>query len=568
MFCLSVFFLNLRILIMSNKINVESSYIKDIFSKWYRIPNYQRPYVWGKDQIFELLDDITTAYQKDKNSEYFLGSLVLQDRDNPDFPEFDVLDGQQRLTTLFLITAVIRDLTTDKKRKNTCQESIFQEKNDDDNIPERLRIVFDIREEVKEFIDEFVKESDATLSEKIQSIAKDKKKNLSLYNMANAILYIRDYFNEHQNIDDFFPFLRNKVILICVSTKSLDDAFKLFTVLNNRGVKLRGADILKSDNLSLIDDAKENDKYAKNWEEMEDYFGEYFDEFLSHIQSIITKEKARLNLLEEFNKNIFKKNKLNKGKEFFDFVKKYKNHYEYLFDDNQDIQLKNIIKLMQKGFVSDLWIAPLLKYYDKFGKDNLVNFAQKLNNKFASDWIANLTPTSRIYNMNDIISQIEKIENSSELLNHNCLKIDNSSILDFINGDIYGKRQARYILLLANYLYLDEKTEFVIPDTIISVEHILPQNPSDNSQWKQDFDDESREKWKNKIGNLIIITRKKNSEQSNKDFVQKKEKYFKANVELGRSVYVMSKQSWTLSDLIDNHKEVLKKLKDNYDIKE
>lgn len=553
---------------MSNKINVESSYIKDIFSKWYRIPNYQRPYVWGKDQIFELLDDITTAYQKDKNSEYFLGSLVLQDRDNPDFPEFDVLDGQQRLTTLFLITAVIRDLTTDKKRKNTCQESIFQEKNDDDNIPERLRIVFDIRDEVKQFVDDYIKSENSTLSGKIKEIANDKNQNKSVYNMANAILYIRDYFNEHQNIDDFFPFLRNKVILICVSTKSLDDAFKLFTVLNNRGVKLRGADILKSDNLSLIDDAKENDKYAKNWEEMEDYFGEYFDEFLSHIQSIITKEKARLNLLEEFNKNIFKKNKLNKGKEFFDFVKKYKNHYEYLFDDNQDIQLKNIIKLMQKGFVSDLWIAPLLKYYDKFGKDNLVNFAKKLNNKFASDWIANLTPTSRIYNMNDIVSQIEKIENSSELLNHNCLKIDNKSILDFINGDIYGKRQARYILLLANYLYLDEKTEFVIPDTIISVEHILPQNPSDNSQWKQDFDDESREKWTNKIGNLIIITRKKNSEQSNKDFVQKKEKYFKANVELGRSVYVMSKQSWTLSDLIDNHKEVLKKLKDNYDIKE
>lgn len=551
---------------MSNKINVESSYLKDIFSMWYRIPNYQRPYVWGKDQIFELLDDITTAYQKDKNSEYFLGSLVLQDRNNPNFKEFDVLDGQQRLTTLFLITAVIRDLTTNEKRKNTCQKSIFQEKNDDDNIPERLRIVFDIRQEVAEFIDEFVKEYDTTASEKIQIIAQDKKQNLSLYNMANAILYISDYFNEHQNIDDFFPFFRNKVILICVSTKNLDDAFKLFTVLNNRGVKLRGADILKSDNLSLIDDIKENDKYAKNWEEIEDYFGEYFDEFLSHIQSIVTKEKARINLLEEFNKNIFKKNKLNKGKEFFDFVKKYKKHYEYLFDDNQDIELKNIIKLMKIGFVSDLWIAPLLKYYDKFGKDNLVDFAKKLNNKFASDWIANLTPTARIYNMNDIILQIEKIENSRELLNHNCLKIDNKSVLDFINADIYGKRQARYILLLTNYLFLDEKTEFIIPDTIISVEHILPQNPSDNSQWKQDFDDESREEWTNKIGNLIIITRRKNSAQSNKDFAKKKEKYFKSNVELGRSAYVMSKSSGMLNDLINNHNEILKKLKDNYDI--
>lgn len=552
---------------MSNQITANKLTISEVFENWYCIPSYQRAYVWERDQVIDLLDDINSACDKDKNSEYFLGSLVLQEKKVDNYKEFDVLDGQQRLTTLFLIMAVIRDLATDKDLKNTCKNIIFQEHNKFKRIPERLRLVFNIREDVKDFVDEYIKSENGTQSKNLIDYTVDKKCSLSVINMVNAISYIKDYFQD-KNIDDFSEFLINNVVIIYVSTENLDDAFKLFTVLNNRGIKLRSADILKADNLSLISDTKISDKYAENWEEVENYFGENFDEFLSHLQRIITKEKARLNLLEEFEKNIFKEKKLNKGQDFFDFVKKYKNHYEYLFDDNQDIQLKNILKLMQKGFVSDLWIAPLLKYYDKFGKDNLVNFAQKLNNKFASDWIANLTPTSRIYNMNDIISQIEKIENSSELLNHDCLKIDNKSMLDFINGDIYGKRQARYILLLANYLYLDEKTEFVIPDTIISVEHILPQNPSDNSQWKQDFDDESREKWTNKIGNLIIITRKKNSEQSNKDFVQKKEKYFKANVELGRSVYVMSKQSWTLSDLIDNHNEVLKKLKANYDIKE
>ena len=552
---------------MSSQITTDKLTISQVFENWYCIPSYQRAYVWERDQVIDLLDDISSACDKDKNSEYFLGSLVLQEKKVDNYTEFDVLDGQQRLTTLFLIMAVIRDLATDKDLKNTCKNIIFQEHNKFKRTPERLRLVFNIREDVKDFVDDYIKSENGTQSKNLIDYMADKKCSLSVINMVNAISYIKDYFQD-KNIDDFSEFLIDNVVIIYVSTENLDDAFKLFTVLNNRGIKLRSADILKADNLSLISDTKISDKYAENWEEVENYFGENFDEFLSHLQRIITKEKARLNLLEEFEKNIFKEKKLNKGQGFFDFVKKYKNHYEYLFDDNQDIQLKNIIKLMQKGFVSDLWIAPLLKYYDKFGKDNLVNFAQKLNNKFASDWIANLTPTSRIYNMNDIVSQIEKIENSSELLNHNCLKIDNKSILDFINGDIYGKRQARYILLLANYLYLDEKTEFVIPDTIISVEHILPQNPSDNSQWKQDFDDESREKWTNKIGNLIIITRKKNSSQSNKDFVQKKEKYFKANVELGRSVYVMSKSSWKLNDLIDNHNEVLNKLKDNYGIKE
>lgn len=553
---------------MSNQISLDKLFIKDIFQKWYRIPSYQRPYVWEKDQIFNLLDDITNAYIRDEKSEYFLGSLVLQEKENKGYQDFDILDGQQRLTTLFLITAVIRDLTENEDRKKTCQESIFRNGNKDDNIPERLRIIFDIRDEVQDFVNTYVKKNGETLSEKIKDIAGDKKQNQSVYNMANAILYIQQYFNEKDNIDEFFPFLRTKVLLISVSTKNLDDAFNLFTVLNNRGMKLRSADILKSDNLSLIEDKIEVSKYAKRWEQIESYFGEDFDKFLSHLQSILTKEKARLNLLDEFEKNVFKANKLNKGKDFFDFVKKYKEHYEFLFDSNQSLELKNLIKLMQVGFVSDLWVAPLLRYYDKFGKENLVDFAKKLNNKFASDWIANLTPTTRIYNMNEIITQIENAQNINDLLNHDCLKIDKKSILEFIQGDIYGKRPARYILLLVNYLYHSKETEFVIPNTI-SVEHILPQNPKDNSQWKKDFDDESCIEWTDKIGNLIIISRRKNSSQSNNDFITKKEKYFKGNVELGRSAGIMSGyQYWTLTELQDNHQKTLKILKENYGIQE
>lgn len=552
---------------MSNEISTDKLSIKDVFSMWFRIPNYQRPYVWEKDQITELLDDISSACEQDKNSQYFLGSLVLREKANEEYKEFDVLDGQQRLTTLFLITAVIRDLTSEKTRKDTCQKSIFQQENTDDNIPERLRIVFDIRDEVKQFVDDYIKSENSTLSGKIKEIADDKNQNKSVYNMANAILYIQDYFQKNQNIDSFFPFLRNKVIMIYVSSKNLDDAFKLFTVLNNRGIKLRSADILKSDNLSFIKDKTENNNYAKNWEKIEDYFGENFDEFLSHLQSIATKEKSRLNLLDEFERNIFQKNLLKKGKDFFNFVKKYKEHYEYIFDNNENLELKNLLKLMQVGFASSLWVAPLLSYYNKFGSDKLLEFTKKLNNKFASDLICGLTPTNRISNMNKIIEKIEEVDNFDNLVNDECLSIDKKSILEFFNSDIYGARQARYALLLANYLFQSHQTEMVLPNTI-TIEHILPKNPSNNSQWKTDFDDESRAEWTNKIGNLIIISRRKNSSQGNLDFVQKKEKYFKGNVELGRSAYVMSKQSWTLDDLKENHNEVLKKLKENYDIKE
>ncbi len=544
--------------------------IKEVFKQWYCIPNYQRPYVWEKDQIIDLLDDIHIACEKDKESDYFLGSLVLKETKNKDYIEYDVLDGQQRLTTLFLLTAVIRDLTDNEQRQNTCHESIFQKGNPDDNIPERLRLIFEIRHDVKEFIDEYIKQKNGTTSIKIEELAQSKSADKSVFNMANAILYMRAYLQEQirQNaifLDEFFPFFRNKVILIYVASQNLDDAFRMFTVLNNRGIKLRNADILKAENLSSVKEKDKQQEYAQNWEKIENYFGNEFDGFLSHLQSILTKQKASLTLLKEFENNIFAKNKLTKGNDFFDFVHKYKKHYEELFDSNENLELKNFLTLMNVGFESEIWIAPLLRYYNKFRKENLLEFTKKLNNKFVSDWISGFTPTIRIINMNNIIDMIDKLDSCDELLNQDCFAINGQEILNFLQTDIYGKRPTRYILLLLNYLYHSHEQPFNTPK-VISVEHILPQNPKSDSQWVQDFDNEHREKWTNKLGNLIILSRRKNSSQGNLDFVQKQQKYFKGNVELGRSANIMACKTWKIDDVQNNHNETLDKLKEYFGI--
>lgn len=544
--------------------------IKEVFKQWYCIPNYQRPYVWEKDQIIDLLDDIHIACKNDKESDYFLGSLVLKETKNKDYIEYDVLDGQQRLTTLFLLTAVIRDLTDNEQRQNTCHESIFQKGNPDDNIPERLRLIFEIRHDVKEFIDEYIKQKNGTTSIKIEELAQSKSADKSVFNMANAILYMRAYLQEQirQNaifLDEFFPFFRNKVILIYVASQNLDDAFRMFTVLNNRGIKLRNADILKAENLSSVKEKDKQQEYAQNWEKIENYFGNEFDGFLSHLQSILTKQKANLTLLKEFENNIFAKNKLTKGNDFFDFVHKYKKYYEELFDSNENLELKNLLTLMNVGFESEIWIAPLLRYYNKFRKENLLEFTKKLNNKFVSDWISGFTPTIRIINMNNIIDMIDKLDSCDELLNQDCFAINGQEILNFLQTDIYGKRPTRYILLLLNYLYHSHEQPFNTPK-VISVEHILPQNPKSDSQWVQDFDNEQREKWTNKLGNLIILSRRKNSSLGNLDFIQKQQKYFKGNVELGRSANIMACKTWKIDDVQNNHNETLAKLKEHFGI--
>jgi uncharacterized protein with ParB-like and HNH nuclease domain len=281
----------------TNEIKSEKILLKEVFEKWFRIPEYQRPYVWGYEEIHDLLDDLTFALNNKPDSEYFLGSIVFQSKpadkaaDRP-FEENDLLDGQQRLATLLLLMAVLRDTTNNEEIRATCQSCIFQKANTYLHIPERVRLVFDIRDSVKSFIDQFIKTDGGTKDkEAIVTFAK-KAKDISVENMANGMAIIQAFLTgmDLATIGPFFDFLLNKVLLIYVSTEELEDAFRLFTILNDRGVPLRNSDILKSVNLGALDNQIEKVKYARMWEEAEGELGDDFDRFLAHVRTILVKE--------------------------------------------------------------------------------------------------------------------------------------------------------------------------------------------------------------------------------------------------------------------------------------
>ena len=585
--------------IATNKITIKDTFAEDM---WYSIPDYQRPYVWGDDQISSLLDDIAYAALNTPDSQYFLGSLVLHCQNKnlkgTSYVENAVLDGQQRLTTLYMLHAVIRDLTTNKKRQKSCAETIFQEGDPDDGIPERLRLGFAIRSKAAEFVDTYIKyEGGTNKKDELVKLSKDSK-NVSIRNMANAILIIKNWLEQENNleIDTLYPYLRTKVILIYVASNQLEDAFRLFTVLNDRGIKLRSSDILKARNLSVVEDENNRKKYAILWEELEGELGEDFDQFLSYIRTILVKEKARNNLLKEFEDNIYKPKVFNKttklyersapllkqGKETFEFIEKYKQHNDQIFSGNNyyvtnNWAFDNLINLLIDTAISDIWVPPLLAYRESFGDNHIYEFLLKLDNKFSGDWIARETPTTRIEAMNSIIKEIQNIKKDNV---SDKVKIDtllNSKVFDFNKSEflrqisentIYGRRFARYVLrkidfLLDAPLYSERRNSY----GTMSVEHILPQTPKDNSQWKIDFNDEQREEWTHKLGNLVLISRRKNTGQGRLDFADKKAKYFNNSIEsFPNSLRIMQKESWKLKDLESNHDEQIKKLKSHYEI--
>jgi len=576
---------------MPNKIDSDKIFINKVFEWWYRVPDYQRPYVWGTDQVTDLLDDVTQWMYARPDSEYFLGSIVLQERHNNGITEFDLLDGQQRLSTCLMIYAVGRDLASDNRLVEHCRDVVFQQEDPYRDIPERLRIIYDIRDDVRDFVLRFIKPNGGT-NDDVGLQEATNARDLSVRNMANAVIQIRSFFQQTEapKVEDFFKFFGNKVLMVYVSSPNLDDAFRMFTVLNDRGMKLRGSDILKTTNLRALRENKAEEteirRWAKYWEELEGELADDFDVFLSHIRSVLVKDKARLSLLQEFEDNIYnprafdrqtktytKKTALLKpGKDTFLLVDRYYKHYQQILSGNNyaisnSWQFDNLITLMSETGLADFWLPPLLRYREVFGDRRILDFLHRLENKFCGDWITSQTPTDRISAMNKVTSAIDDINSLSDKnLDEKIALVLASSVFDFDKArfkhileteDIYGRRYARYLLFKIDVLLASPDTRLQVP-TQMSVEHILPQTPDSSSQWCKDFSVDDRQIWTDRMGNLVLISRRKNSSQGRLDFKNKKEKYFKSNVEIfPNSMRAMQCEVWNMETLLKSHQNVI-----------
>lgn len=567
----------------SKKGQIESAkiVIGEVFSRfWFRIPDYQRAYVWGKDEISELIDDVNYASEHNPEGQYFLGSMVLRKAtrtaDGVSFEEYELLDGQQRLTTLMLMLACIRDRVTDDKLKDACREMLFQEENKWKKIPGRNRIVYDIRDNVGTFIESYIKTDDGSRSKDLPGIAATK--NLSLANMAAGMQTIHASFDDATRLpsaadfDRFVGYLLNNALFIYVSTEDLDDAFRLFTILNERGIPLSNSDILKAKNLGAITGEKDRTKWAEYWEEVEGEMGrDEFDRFLSLVRTIYVKDKAREGLLKEFDERIYgsKPPLLALGSDTFEAVKAYKDAFDQAIQfDGLPATLgnayRNRINVMRKGLPSTDWIPPVLAWYRKFKAEKLLDLIERIDNKFSADWIVQLTPTQRISNMNEVLKVIEAAKTHDEVLTSKVFDFEHKQLMDLLDGAIYGRRFARYVLLRLEYLLASHAAPLNLPDEI-SVEHILPQTPSKTGQWVKDFTDDQQDTWLHRLGNLMLLSRRKNTSLGNLDFADKRMRYFEDRVEsLPNSQRLLALGTFALADLEARHGDLLGRLAASY----
>ena len=536
-------------------IEANKGILKKIFSEefWFIVPQYQRPYVWQEENIQELIDDLYYAFENKQNSEYFLGALVLKRTTEKEFREYEILDGQQRLTTLCMMMAVIRDLIKKPQYKYTLSQMIYQEENELLKVPSRNRIKYNTRDKVKDFVKDYIIANGSTRKRDLVNYHEDT--NISVSNMAKAISTMHTIFENKENLESFAVFLLNNVLFIYVSTDNTEDAFRLFTILNDRGIPLSNADILKSINIGEISE-EDLDEYSKHWEYLEEKYHKGFDRFLSFVRTILLKNKPSSNLLDEYEKNIYQKNILKKGKNTIDFLIELDGIYDKIIDlndENLSNEYKNLVTIMKLGLHSDEWIPTVLSYFLKFEYYNLDEFIKKLEYKFIGDLMSNVSPSKRRENLNNIIKTIEIVskENIDILFeNRELFDIDKNIFRKNINGDIYGKKYTKYLLLKMEYL-MNDNSVYLSNYKEISIEHVLPQNPLKKSHWRRDFTEEQRKLWTNKLSNLVLISNKKNVKLANLYFKKKKEEYLKNRMDVFNSskIFLDKSSKWDETNL-------------------
>ena len=229
--------------------------LKHVVSKQYffNIPIYQRLYVWGKEQIHTLLDDIVAAWLENKNEFYLGGTLVIERTENEfdDVRCFDLIDGQQRFTTLWLISVILKEHLAAYTKVDTKQGKC-------------PRIRFSIRPQVTKFFEKVCDGLPASLPEAMQ--------------LEDALQEIRAYFDNYSDKKETLDkralseFILTKVQLILTTVPDHIDLNKLFEVINNRGVQLQHHEILKAKLLENIN-TQEREAYALLWDACADMNG-------------------------------------------------------------------------------------------------------------------------------------------------------------------------------------------------------------------------------------------------------------------------------------------------------
>ncbi|GAA6970733.1 DUF262 domain-containing protein [Helicobacter pylori] len=540
--------------------------LKDIlateFDAYYQIPIYQRPYQWTEENCEKLLDDLLSSYECYKESDYFCGSLVLIaiDTDSEtNATTYDIVDGQQRLSTFILLAKVLVTLydkvLNDKVLNKTSRELLEKSLGDTDG-EKRKRLIFNTiglnaKDDFQDAL-KFFDDLDASKGEDSKSNDPNKGKNSYLKNAICLKNYLRN--KEIEDINAFIKWLYHKIIFIKTTCSNISMALRIFSVLNARGLPLHAIDVFKVELLKKLAKEKDQEDFVFRWnalcqkcKENESKFPKrkenkreknaaeiLFSWYLTYLHPVTSGKNMEERLADQFER-------LNKTPlEYLKSVEDFYNAYCKI------LEMQDRHAHLLSYLASDFWrIILCTSILHRYSDQEIEDLKELLVKFYYQNWVAEQKEPKKQTNCN-IIKALKENKNIDDIISIVKQYLDVNKITQNFrekpkDDHLYEQHKRnsknswlRPILILVEYSISDDPRPKRIQTNDFHVEHILPQKPDPSSQWVKDFSEEEREHYTHSLANLTLLGGKKNNKALNLDFKEKKKIYMGEEIRLNK----------------------------------
>lgn len=501
------------------KVGANATRVSDILGpgRFYRIPPYQRSYSWQESDALSLLHDLLDAVLQDRS--HFLGAIVLIETGATNL--YEIVDGQQRLTTLSLIIAILRDLSRDQETKSRLQ-SLLSDTGNSGSWRLTLNHVD------APFFRELIKPTTLHLTRHIPECLTESHELLR----GNYSALLQELSEtDTDTLTNVCKLIFEDCPVISVNVANRDEGYKVFQVLNARGRQPSAHDILKTElferaNLS----GSEADKLARAWTNHEAKLGaKDFDDLLRQIR-LLHDNSPKGDLVSGFCKSVLA------GMDARHFLERelprYVDAYYELKTGNirfsrpmpdVDQHLDLLSSLEHSG-----WRAPALKFLVSHDRDadtareffcdlERLGFAMQL---IVSDRDARPKRYRRVC---DEISSDKALFSRTGALA--LTEDERNRLTQRLAGRFGSVSQRRALSLKLNALLPDG--EHIRLDADATVEHILPRGVVEGSSWMTDWPNlAERRELTDTLGNFCLLTKSDNQKADRLSFSEKRDHFF------------------------------------------
>lgn len=567
------------------ELSVSRKSIKELLSlsdtnskgKMYVIPEYQRPYRWDKEKCETLWIDLTNFYEetkqnKDENREYFLGTIVTC-LDSVNAKNIDVIDGQQRITTLFLLLRAFYTKLEEMKLKFPDDEDII-------GLMSSIEpCIWNVNPMSKKVTDKgsihihslVATDKDNDIFHSILKDGKVPESKQSNYAI-NYEFFIQKY-NEYiqtapKHWKELCLSIIDRCIVLPIECEDLDSALTIFGTLNDRGLPLSDSDIFKAELYKQQNTQQEKDAFTKAWKELEETVEEgrfsldALFRYYTHIIRGRKEDKSKEIGLRRFYAGSDNKYKLFKEVGFFENLQGLAGFWKELGMRNEDFKEENntYCNLDAMKYVhcldcypNDYWKYTTSVFYhvhkgDPEFKTKFSEFLKKLMSYLFVRFVE--SPTVNTIKDPTFAFCVEISQTGNADFTYPIPKDFKQTLSSYNSSKI-----SKPMILLEAYLF--DKGQGLLPENF-EIEHIFPQKWQDTNYngWTQ----EEAKKHLNLFGNKVAIEKKLNIQAGNGYFGQKKPKYSTSTISEVRGLGQHERNDWTKDDIEKRNEAVLNTL--------